>query len=535
MFRTPNPPPDARAQFLEQDPISAIELILSPEDVQKIDASERPTVRATLIENGKAFDAPVGVKIKGAAGSSRSWGDVPALTVQVAKFDKKLRFHGMAKFHLNNSVQDPTRLNEWAGSQLFRLAGYPATRVGHAAVRLNGRDVGIYVLKEGFDKGFLTQAFADPDGNLYEGAFVGDIDQELERDLGSGPETRADLKALVSACREPNPERRRELLLRHLHVGAFLTFTTLERFLAHWDGYVHNTNNYRLYFDRRGVGVFLPHGMDQLFGDPGFPLAGASHPLVASAVLGFPDWERAQRERVRELEPLLRPGGPLEARLAPLRQRLERAAKAAGASWANDLSGGLREFPGKLHARHRPIRSFCDALAQVGKPQSFPRRMVPVGWKPANPVDGVRFEETKTALGIVSSNVADTSTSWRAPIRLPMGQYVVRARVSISHVVPADASLASGVGIRISGGQRTGRAVGSGVFALTLPLSVDQPSQDVVLVLELRSASGKAWFAKDSIVVERVTPPPTPAKSAPRLDPVPAPGKPMLVSQRVGP
>ncbi len=530
MFQSPNVPPDARAQFLERDPVATIDLVLSAEDVQKIDAPERPTVRATLLENGKPLPAPVGVKIKGAAGSSRSWGDLPALTVQVAKFDKNLRFHGMAKFHLNNSVQDGTRLNEWAGSQLFRLAGYPATRVGHALVRLNDRDAGLYVLKEGFDKGFLSQAFADPDGNLYEGAFVGDIDQELERDLGSGPETRADLKALVAACREPNPERRRELLLRHLNVGAFLTFATLERLVAHWDGYVHNTNNYRLYFDRRGTGVFLPHGMDQLFGDPGFPLAGGSHPLVASAVLGFPEWERLLGDRVRQLEPLLRPGGPFDARLALLRQRLESVSRSVGPDLGNAVSEGIREFAGRRDARHRHVRSFCDALAQGGTPRPFPPKKVPVGWKPANPVDSVRFEETKTALGIVSSRMADISTSWRVPIRLPMGRYVVRARVSISRVVAADPGLASGVGIRISGGQRTGRAVGSGVFALTLPLSVDQPSQDVVLVLELRSATGKAWFAKDSIVVERVTAPLSPAKDAPRLDSVPAPGKPSLVS-----
>ena len=530
-FRLPGVP-DPRARFLEQEPVPGLEVVLSPDEVGRIDAPERPTVRATLVENGKPLAAPVGVKLKGAAGSSRPWGDLPALTIQVAKFDKKQRFHGMTKFHLNNSVQDPTRLHEWAGSHLFRLAGYPAPRVGHAVVRLNGRDVGLYVLKEGFDKGFLTQAFADPSGNLYEGGFVADIDRDLERDLGSGPEDRADLKALVAACREPNPERRRELLLRHLHVGAFLTFTTLERMLAHWDGYVHNTNNYRLYFDRRGNGIFLPHGMDQLFGDPGFPLGGGSHPIVASAVLGFPDWERLQRERVRDLEPLLRPGGPLEDRLRELGTRLEKAAQAMAPQSLDDIRGGLIQFPGRLSERHRAIQAFVDAHKPAKSLPPFTARRLPRGWGVANAVDGVRFEETKTALGIVSSKWVDTSTSWRIPLQLPMGEYVLRANVSLSGVVAADPSLASGVGIRISGGQRSGRAVGSGRLALTCPIRVDEPNREVILVLELRSATGKAWFARDSIVVERVTPPRVPIGKTPRLDPVPAPGNPPIVTVR---
>jgi len=525
---------DPRARFLEQDPVPTLELRLGPEAVAAIDADQRPTVRATLVENGIPLPVPVGVKLKGAAGSSRPWGDVPALTVQAAKFDKRHRFHGMAKFHLNNSVQDPTLLHEWTGSRLFRLAGYPAPRVGHARVVLNGRDVGLYVVKEGFDEGFLRQAFADPNGTLYEGGFVSDIDSELERDIGEGPDDRKALTDLATACREPDPIRRRALLPRHLDIGSHLTFIALERILAHWDGYVHNRNNYRLHFDGRGVGVFLPHGMDQLFGDPGFPLAGGSDSIASAAVLAYPDWERLQRARVRDLEPLLRPGGPLLAGLPDLKRRLDVAARAISPQTASDTSARFAEFEGRFAERSRVVREFARAFAAPVRPGSAPRRVVPSGWKPANPMDGVGFAETRTAYGIVARRAGETSTSWRTTVSLPMGRHVLRATVTTQGVAAVDASPGNGAGIRISGGQRTNRAVGTGTVRLEHVIVVDQPMRDIVLVLELRGATGRAWFAKEGLVVDRVVEPvpKAPAVPEPPLRMVPAPGAPSLLLGR---
>lgn len=537
MWQPWSAPRDPRAVFLEHGPIPTLELCLDPDAEAAIDAGERPTVKAILVENGNRLPVPVGVKIKGAAGSSRPWGDLPALTVQVAKFDKKHRFHGMAKFHLNNSVQDPTRLHEWIGSRLFRMAGYPAPRVGHARVILNGRDVGLYVLKEGFDEGFLTQAFADPSGTLYEGGFVTDIDSDLERDIGKGPDDRRDLKALVAACREPDPKRRRELLPRHLDIGSFVTFITLERFLCHWDGYVHNRNNYRLYFDRCGVGVFLPHGMDQLLGDVGFPLAGGGDSLATHGVLGFPEWERLQRERVRELEPLLRPSSPVRSGLAGLKCRLEPVARSISAQFAGEIAAGFSDLESRLTQRARFVREFLDAFSAPNRPSSAPRRLVPTGWKPVNAADGVEFVETRTALGIVARVAAEPSTSWRTAVNLPTGRYVLRATVLTQGVEASDDSPGSGAGIRISGGRRTMRAVGSGTTRLEFAIAVDEPLRAVVLVLELRNAVGTAWFAKDSIVVERLAEPAVNVDSRvrERLRPVPLPGFPPLVPRRDGP
>ena len=75
------------------------------------------------------------LKLKGAAGSFREWDDRPALTLNMGKLRKGGAYHGLVKFHLNNSVQDETYLHEWLCSDLFRRApGVPAPRkrVTHA-------------------------------------------------------------------------------------------------------------------------------------------------------------------------------------------------------------------------------------------------------------------------------------------------------------------------------------------------------------------------------------------------------------------
>ena len=101
------------------------------------------------------------------------------------KFREKQNFHALDKFHLNNSVQDETYACESICSDLNLAAGVPATRVTHAHVWINDRDLGLYVLKEGFDKPFLKRHFPKPNGNLYDGGFLRDVDADLEKDGGT--------------------------------------------------------------------------------------------------------------------------------------------------------------------------------------------------------------------------------------------------------------------------------------------------------------------------------------------------------------
>jgi hypothetical protein len=77
----------------------------------------------------------------------------------------------------------------------------------------------------------------------------------------------------------------------------FMTFMAMERLLCHWDGYSCNTNNYRLYFDpESGKAIFLPHGMDQLFGGLDMDMFEHCSPMLSSLVIGSNQWRQKYRQ-----------------------------------------------------------------------------------------------------------------------------------------------------------------------------------------------------------------------------------------------
>ena len=55
------------------------------------------------------------------------------------------------------------------------------------------------------------------------------------------------------------------------------------------------------------VAHFLPHGMDQMFGDAGASILNAPKGLVATAVMQNPEWRKQYRAKITALLPLLRP------------------------------------------------------------------------------------------------------------------------------------------------------------------------------------------------------------------------------------
>ena len=165
--------------FMNAPGFVELHILVGPNERNQINAQPRNYVRARLHEGALPNNQPlaqnqgleVGFHLKGAAGSFRGFDDRPAITINMDKYAKKQAFHGMDKFHLNNSVQDGGYLHETMARWLFQKAGLPSTRARHAFLRLNGRDLGLYVLVEGFDKPWMKRQFGDSKGNLYDGGF----------------------------------------------------------------------------------------------------------------------------------------------------------------------------------------------------------------------------------------------------------------------------------------------------------------------------------------------------------------------------
>lgn len=292
----------------------------------QLKAQPREYVRATVLEGSNVWN-DVAVRLKGRTGSFRPVDDKPSLTLDFERFVPGQRFHGLARIHLNNSVEDPSLLHEWTGARLFREAGIPAARVAHAMVELNGRRLGVYVMKEGFTREFLAQHFARADGNLYEpepgpGA---DVAGPMRRSLGSGDRDRADLGRLIDVASIPALDERWRRLGTVLDTNRFLTFLAMEVLAGHRDGYALARNNYRLYHDpETDRFVFIPGGMDNLFGRVKTALQPRMTGTIAAALMETPGGQAAYRERVRELFPRSFDVGDLTAAVRQRAAELER-------------------------------------------------------------------------------------------------------------------------------------------------------------------------------------------------------------------
>lgn len=496
------PPRDASDDFFENGVIPLLKIELKESQAKKLREDARRYVKCKLIEttsNGETTYSDVAIKLKGAAGSFRELDDKPAFTLNMNKHVKDQMFHSLDKLHLNNSVQDESYLCEWICSEICREANVPATRVTHARVCLNDRDLGLYVLKEGFDEHFLKRHFRDATGNLYDGGFVTDIDTDLEKDSGKGPDDHSDLRALQAACREPAPEQRWPAIEQHLDVDAFLSFMAIELMTAHWDGYSMNKNNYRIYFTPSdGKARFLPHGMDQMFGDPGFPILEYPEPIVANTVMHNPEWRKRYRERVAEFLPLFETA-KLHEKLDGALERLRPVVAEMGDEFANAHAEQVRELKERIAAREPNLRE----QLQNGEPMPLEfdaDRVVELAdWFPAQETDDAKLEEIEIdgqkRYSIEVGESGQCVASWRRKVLLPKGRYRIEARLKTEAVEPREDEQGRGAGVRISGGNRENQLFGESDWTLVKhEFDVVEEVREVVLVVELRATRGRLWI-----------------------------------------
>jgi spore coat protein H len=295
--------------FEKQDFVPYFKFDFLPEEWDYIHKDPRRFAECTMSEG----DDPelwkgVAVKLKGAASFQGPDGK-PGLTISMAKFQKAERWHGFLKWHLNNGVQDNTFLNEQMSCEIARRAGVPASRCAHALVKWQGRDLGLYVFKESFDRDFLAKFYRNTNGDIYDGG-QSPADLRLGMDKDQGDRLREDnVKELMAACRESDPKKRWERLEKILDVDEYISFTAVEAIVCHWDGYNFKTNNYRVYFDAdTGKASFWIHGTDQTFGTSDqnnhaedMSLFADPISMVGQAVMSNPVWKQAYHDRVRKI------------------------------------------------------------------------------------------------------------------------------------------------------------------------------------------------------------------------------------------
>jgi hypothetical protein len=473
-------------------------------------AKERPEVQATIREGGRVY-TNVALHLKGAAGSFQPIDKKPSFTLNFDKYVKSQTFHGLEKISLNNSVQDPSYSSERLCRELFNEAGVPAPRAGYATVELNGRLLGLYVLLEGYNRQFLKRHFKNSKGNLYDGGFLRDIDSRLATNSGDASD-QSSLIALAEAAEDPDRATRFAALEQVLDMDQFITFLAMEILVCHWDGYGINKNNYRVYFNPEiQRTVFMPHGMDQMFGvmmvQPSMGVRPPFQGLVARALLETSEGRRRYFKRLAELnqslfdvEAITNRVCQTAAKVQPILAQSNPSAAAAHLREVEDLCDRIAQrklsLDDQLSGAQGTVLEFNSAgIALLGRWNSvtnFGAAVVAESVNSGRPVLSI------SAPGGVSVG------SWRTKVLLEEGRYRFEGRMHIKDVAGDPRDGRAGAGLRVYGRPASQKVLGSADWKdVACEFEVPEGMRDVELICELRAHQGEVWFDRDSLRLVR--------------------------------
>jgi len=483
--------------------IPKLELTISQENIDKLAKNPRDYVTLTINEPGGVNLEKCSVKLKGSAGSFRQiTDDRPGFSLRTAKTKKGQEFRGLTKFQLNNCAQDGSMLLEMAAGEMARRAGVPASRCTHAYVVLNGKRLGTYVLKEGFNTEFLSYFFKDTKGHLYDGAFCNEIDGPIEVDQGD-PDDKVRLTELIGATKEASPALRLARMERILDVDAYFRHLALEQILCHWDGYSFNRNNYRFYEDpSSGKFHFMLHGMDQVFGDNRWYVFRQPGALVPNALLG----DRTMRERYRTQffaiyeknfrtydwpKRILELAANSKAKLTRFDPEEAKRFDERGQEAASRVKNRIEAVRIQLEDSAQ-LRSI-GGKAMLGK-YAWERH---ADEKEADERDFEGRNCFYVKAGLKKGG------DFRLQLATGPGRYRLTGMVKTAGVIAGKDEPDKGLRLRISGLNGVPALTGTSSWR-TVSVEFSVAETDPVLVLELRAQSGQAWFDRNSLTLTRI-------------------------------
>jgi spore coat protein CotH len=471
----------------------------------------RASARAEVREGGRVY-TNVAIHLKGGAGSFRPIEDDPGFTLNFEKFAPGQSFHGLKKLSLNNAVQDPSFLNDKICRELFKAAGSPTPQAGFTTVQLNGRDLGIHILTEGFNKQFLRHYFTNVQGNLYQTHGNQEITQRLDVNSGDDPKNDSGLRALATAVREQDRDARWRKLGETLDLDRFLSFMSMEIMLCHWDGYCMNQNNYRVFHDLGANKiVFIAHGTDQMFGTgtmrfggdrsgANFPILPSWHGAVAKAVMSVPEGRRLYLARLGELYTNLFHVDVLLKRVDDLSAVVKTAMTESGSPRLRNYQRIVDDLKAHIVARDK---SLARQLAVALRPrEETPSGPIPLsGWISKAQEGQPKFDQagldSHPHVLHISAMQGNAGGSWRTRVSLEAGTYRFEGEIRVSGVESANNG--GGACLRTSS-RRPRRQLTGDVdwrpFACEFQI---EDAREVELVCELRALKGEAWFDTDKL------------------------------------
>jgi len=277
---------DAASAFYDPLKVTRIDLTSAAVDNGR---SYTPAEMTITMGTKKLGPYNVGIHIKGGWGSTRGIEGKAGFKVKIdyinpnATAAEKLKeksqtIMGLQKLTLNNMVQDPSMLHEAVAYRLFRAMGVPAPRVGYATVYLNGNNYGLHATIETMDTVSMKRWFQGTK-HIFEGSYFPDVTSNICVSKLSDPNNCDHGMSVDTGSKTKTDDLDRLIRINQLDGAAWYqqmsawtdmkemtAFWAAELYIGHWDGYVHNRNNYYLHSDSNGKFTMMPWGTDQTFG-----------------------------------------------------------------------------------------------------------------------------------------------------------------------------------------------------------------------------------------------------------------------------
>lgn len=479
--------------------VRGLRIELSEAQIELLRRKPRHDVRATL-RDGKSEFRDVRLHLKGSTGSFQPIDQKPSFTLNFKESGTNNGFHGLYKIHLNNSLEDPAFVNEIIGSELFNAVGIPAPRVTRALVILNGKALGLYVLKEGIDEHFLKGHFGTGKGAIYEPIQGSDVNGRFERRAGR-PSDVDPFQSIRSALEQHDPEKKWFLIERALDLDKFLTFMALEVILGHRDGYSLARNNYRVYEDPSSHRIqLIPEGMDQLFAIPNLAWNSNFGGALAKAVM---DNEQARQQYRTRLNALFFE----QFNVKKLTNRIAESVEELVPILARSQMAALREASEAVATRIEERGSVLHREFTASSPSSIgfgEGAASLVEWRPTDATTAVLLDqpilkEGRRALHILARQ--GTTASWRTEVTVDKGRYQFAGSARIKGVAGSGFGRNHGAGLRLIGvesdpytfvGDSDWKELKNDVFVVT-------GTKMIELACELRADAGEVWFDMNSL------------------------------------
>lgn len=183
----------------------------------------------------------------------------PSLKIKFEEYVKQSLVVGLDRLTLNNNHLAPGCSCLYLYYKPFRESGTHAPRCGFAKVTVNGDYVGLHFNVKAIKFNFLTFAFSDNSGALFEGTetdFMPDwIEKfELKNNAADFSQLRGVADIFVSIASD---EEKLVQLKELIDVDSFISFWAMESLMGFWDGYYADQNNFYPYRHTKNNKLYL--------------------------------------------------------------------------------------------------------------------------------------------------------------------------------------------------------------------------------------------------------------------------------------